>query len=314
MTTQDIEPFGGIDAGGTKWLCAIGTSPDDIRSHIEIPTRSPKETLGDVRAFFGEWIDRGLPLRAIGLSSFGPVVRERHRTNWGHLHNAPKQGWEHTDIGPWLKANLKVEVGIDTDVNGAALAEHRWGEGSGVSDMVYITLGTGLGGAAIANGQLVVGGMHSEMGHIRPRRHVDDDYEGMCPYHADCYEGLISGPAIKGSTGDEPAELAESDVIWKFVAYYLGQLCSGLIYNFSPKRIVMGGGLMRRDHLLPLIRANTAKEIAGYLRWPSENNLADIIVQSRWVAKPRPDKLNAGVFGGFLIAEAALTARLNHPL
>lgn len=298
-------PFGGIDAGGTKWACAIGTSPSDIRASTTIPTTSPSETLNAVKNFFGDWMEAGNPLAAVGVSSFGPLIRELNNPRWGCLYNAPKAGWEHAAIAPWIAKELRIPVGIDTDVNGAALAEHRWGAGADFADIAYLTIGTGVGGAIITNGELVTGAMHSEMGHFRPRRHVMDDYEGMCLYHTDCYEGLVSGPAIKDSTGINAEKLREDDEAWHFVAYYLGQLCASLIFTVSPRRIILGGGVMRRHHLIPMIRENVVREISGYLRWPTEEDIDDLIVHSMW-NKDERTTMNAGVYGGFIIAHAAL--------
>lgn len=297
-------PFGGIDAGGTKWACAIGTSPDDIRDATIIPTTKPEETLSRVADFFIGWMKKGHQLRAIGVSSFGPLIRDLNHPRWGHLHNAPKLGWEHASIGPTLTNRIGVPVGMDTDVNGAALAEHAWGNGAGLTDITYITIGTGIGGAIIANNKLVVGKMHSELGHFRPQRHVSDDFTGMCIYHTDCYEGLASGPAIEMSTGMHPSKLPRDHECWKFVAYYIGQLCNTVFHITSSERIVLGGGVMENIDLIEDIRSCVIAEMGEYLSHPSKENIADSVVRSAW-SQSRSDGLNAGVFGGFLIAQAA---------
>ncbi|MFH1572186.1 MAG: ROK family protein, partial [Gemmatimonadota bacterium] len=187
--------YGAIEAGGTKFVCAVGTSPDDLRAEVRLPTTTPEETLGRVLEFFRQQHVRE-PLAAVGIGSFGPVDPDPASPTFGHVTTTPKPGWAGTDFAGVVRRALAVPVGFDTDVNAAALGEHRWGAARGLDTFVYLTVGTGIGGGGLCDGHLLHGLMHPEMGHV-PVRHdrQRDPFEGACPFHGDCLEGLASGPA-----------------------------------------------------------------------------------------------------------------------
>ncbi|WP_424978109.1 ROK family protein [Leisingera sp. S232] len=299
--------FGGIDGGGTKWICAVGTSPSDVRSSIEIPTSTnPHETLDKVATFFSDWLEEG-KLSSIGLSCFGPLERDISHPDWGKLHKTPNVGWEMFDLGKELKRRFpNTPIGIETDVAGSALAEAKWGGGFGLKNLCYLTVGTGIGGAIIANGKLVSGVAHSEIGHTFAQPHPDDDYPGCCIAHGKCFEGLASGRAVLASTGEHAVNLPDDHKAWDFVGYYLGQLCANIFMFSSPRRIILGGGLMKRSFLIHKIRASASNHLGGYTLWPGERDMDEAIIVSPWVKNQRQDKANSGVFGGFLVAENAL--------
>ena len=187
---------GGIEAGGTKFVCAVGTGPGDLRAVERFPTTTPEETLGRAIAYF-----RDRPVAAVGVGSFGPVDVDPDSPTWGHVTSTPKPGWQGADVAGGVARALGVPVGFDTDVNAAALAEHRWGAAQGLDTFVYLTVGTGIGGGGLIAGRRLHGLTHPEMGHIRVPRVPGDDFAGVCPYHGDCWEGLASGPAIEARWG-----------------------------------------------------------------------------------------------------------------
>ena len=243
--------FGGIETGGSKWECAVGTGPDDLRATVTIPTTTPTETIGRAVAF----LEREGPVDAIGIGSFGPVDRKPSSPSWGHITTTPKPGWANADVGQEVRRRLAVPVAFDTDVNAAALGEQRWGAAQGLDTFCYITIGTGIGGGGMAGGNLLHGLLHPEFGHIRiPHDTAADPFPGVCPYHGDCWEGLASGRAIEARWGRPPEELLDNDEVWELQARYvaLGLVC--VICVLSPQRIVIGGGVGTVDGLLPRVR------------------------------------------------------------
>ena len=273
--------YGGIEAGGTKFICAIGTGPDDLET-AQFPTTSPEETIARAIEFF-----RTHPPHAIGIASFGPLDL---RT--GHITSTPKLSWRNVDLAGRIRQALGVPVTIDTDVNGAALGEARWGAARQLSDFVYLTVGTGIGGGAMVNGRLLHGAGHPEMGHIRvPHDRARDPFPGCCPYHCDCLEGLASGPAIEARWGVSPAALPLEHPAWALEAYYLAVAIANLACILSPQRIVAGGGVLQQAHLYRLIREELGPLLGGYLHPP------EIV----------PPELGprAGVLGALVLAETA---------
>jgi fructokinase len=301
--------YGAVDAGGTKFLCAVGRSHLNIDKIASIATGSQEETLREVAGFFAEWLAEGNSLAAIGISSFGPLNRDPLAPDYGQLNNSPKPGWEHADIVGTLSRHVNVPIAIDTDVNGAALAEGRWGAARGKSHFAYVTVGTGIGAGIVADGRLVNGAAHPELGHYRPPRHPQDSFGGICPFHGDCLEGLASGPAIAGRFGDgrSAKDLADDDGIWPIVAYYLAHLCTILLFAVSPECIVLGGGVMQRSLLFAMIRSEARKLAGGYLSHALyAGGFDDVIVPSGLViAHGEGLAVNAGVVGGFIMAEGA---------
>jgi fructokinase len=257
--------FGGIETGGSKWQCAVGTGPDDIRAAETIPTTEPEETIGRAVAFF----EREGPVAALGIGSFGPIDRRPGSPTWGHITTTPKAGWAHTDIGGEIQRRLGVPVVFDTDVNAAALGEHRWGAAQGLDTFCYLTVGTGIGGGAIVGGQILHGLLHPEFGHLRiPHDRAADPFPGSCPYHGDCWEGLASGTALEARWGT-PGDALESEAAWALEARYLALGLVSVISVLSPERIVIGGGVMENDGLHERVRQELLALMNGYLVPPA---------------------------------------------
>ncbi|MGH3084143.1 MAG: ROK family protein [Gaiellaceae bacterium] len=279
--------YGGIETGGTKWECAIGTGPHDLRATVTIPTTTPEETIGRVVAFF----EREGPVAAIGIGSFGPIDQNRGSATWGHITSTPKPGWAYTDVVGKIARRLSIPVAFDTDVNAAALGEHRWGAAQGLDTFCYITVGTGIGGGGMAGGRLLHGLLHPEFGHMRiPHDRGRDPFDGVCPYHGDCWEGLASGRAIEARWGQPAAELDGDDAVWMLQAHYLALGLVSVICVLSPERILLGGGVMRRPSLLPLVH----REVEGLMNGYQET--ATIMLPA---LAPR-----SGVLGAIALAEA----------
>jgi fructokinase len=259
--------YGGIEGGGTKFVCVIGRGPDDIVSEARIPTTTPEETLSRTADYFrAESAKRG-PIAAIGVGSFGPVDLREGSATWGFITTTPKAGWGQTDVAGRLGRELGVPVAFDTDVNAAAFGEARWGAAQGLDTFVYLTVGTGIGGGGLVGGQPLHGLVHPEMGHmLLPRDPSRDPFPGVCPFHGGCLEGLASGPALLARWG-EPAESLPADhPAWALEAHYLALALVNLVCTLSPQRIVLGGGVMEQAHLLPLIRREVVGLLNGYIR------------------------------------------------
>src|SRR5580704_17398754 len=255
MAKPPILALGGIEAGGSKFICGVGTGPDDLKT-IRIPTTTPEATIAAVVAFFREQAD----IAAIGIGSFGPVDLR------GRITSTPKLAWQNFDLGGAIGRALGVPVGFDTDVNAAALGEARWGAAQGISDFLYLTVATGIGGGAVIRDQVLHGLLHPEMGHIRiPHDFSIDPYPGGCSFHGDCFEGLASGPAIEARWGTSPKALPATHPGWALEAHYLALALSNFVMTLSPKRIILGGGVMEQAHLFPLVRQELARILGGYL-------------------------------------------------
>jgi fructokinase len=287
--------FGGIEAGGTKFVCGIGSGPEEIEL-AHFPTTSPATTLRNVTAFFRE--RGGSDLRALGIGSFGPVDLDPTSPSFGHITSTPKLGWQNYDLAGNVARALGIPVAFDTDVNAAALGEARWGAGQGLPDFIYLTVGTGIGGGAMVNGQLVHGLVHAEMGHLRiPHDLLRDPYAGWCPYHGDCLEGLASGPAMEARWGVAARELPPSHPGWALEAHYLALGLLNLTFALSPRRILLGGGVMQQSHLFDLIRKEFAGLLNGYLQHSEITDRLD-----KYIMPPQLGS-RAGVLGTLVLAE-----------
>jgi fructokinase len=263
------EIYGGIEAGGTKFICAVGTGPEDIRAEIRFPTSRPTETLPKAIEFFQEQEKKFGKLSALGIASFGPVDPDPKSPYFGFATSTPKPGWANTDIvGPVRKA-LKVPVGFDTDVNGAALGEWRWGAAKGLNTFIYLTIGTGIGGGGMVNGEPVHGMLHPEMGHILiPHDWQADPFPGVCPYHGDCLEGLATGPSVEKRWGQRGETLPIDHPAWQLEAHYIALALVNYILVLSPQKVILGGGVMQQMQLFPPIREEVQKLLNGYVRTP----------------------------------------------
>jgi len=262
--------YAGVELGGTKCVVLVARGPGDILARETVPTTSPEETLGRVEQVLLEWKgEQGF--EALGISSFGPIDIDPHSPGWGHVLATPKPGWEGTNVAPRLRDAISVPVAFDTDVNGAALAEIRWGAGRGMDDFAYITVGTGVGVGLIVNGRPTRGFGHCELGHIRVARMAGDDWPGSCPFHGDCVEGLAAGPALKARFGDRLPSLGVDDAAWEPVAGALAQMCHAIVCAAAPRRIAMGGGVIEgQPHLLAKINGRLRESVNGYVQIPED--------------------------------------------
>ena len=290
--------WGGIEAGGTKFVCAVGTGPEDVRAEARFPTTAPEETIARAIEFLRR--EGGDALAAVGIGSFGPVDPNPASPTFGYITTTPKPGWAHTDLAGAVRRALGVPVGFDTDVNAAALGEHRWGAAQGLDTFVYLTVGTGIGGGGMANGRLMHGLVHPEMGHIRiPHDWAKDPYPGCCPYHRDCFEGLASGPAIEGRWHARGETLPADHPAWPLEAEYLALGLASLICTLSPQRLVVGGGIMQQAHLFPVVRRRVQELLGGYLQAPAILDAIDAYIV------PPALGSRAGVLGAIALAQQA---------
>jgi fructokinase len=259
--------YGGIEGGGTKFVCVIGRGPDDIVAEARIPTTTPEATLSRTVDFFrAESAKRG-PLAAAGVGSFGPVDLREGSATWGFITTTPKAGWAQTDLAGRLARELGVPVAFDTDVNAAAFGEARWGAAQGLDTFIYLTVGTGIGGGGLVGGRPMHGLVHPEIGHmLLPRDPSLDAFAGVCPFHAGCLEGLASGPALLARWGQPAESLPAEHPAWALEAHYLALAVVNLVCTLSPQRIVLGGGVMEQAHLFPLIRQEVVALLNGYIR------------------------------------------------
>ena len=293
--------FGGIEAGGTKFVCAVGTGLDDVHSEIRFPTTTPEETIGRAIAFFEDQAKQ-VELAAIGIASFGPVDPNPASATFGTITTTPKLGWANADLAGAIGRALGLPVGFDTDVNGAALGEQRWGAAQGLDTFLYLTIGTGIGGGGMVGGKLMHGLLHPEMGHMRlPHDWQADPFKGLCPFHGDCLEGMAAGPAIRARWG-QPAETLPADhPAWKLEAHYLALALSNLIVTISPQRIILGGGVMSEPRVFSALRGEVLELLNGYVQVPA-------ILQhiNEYIVPPGLGN-RSGVLGAFALAEAAIS-------
>lgn len=292
--------YGAIEAGGTKVVCAVGTGPDDVRAQARFPTTTPQETLGSCIDFF-----RAQPkIEALGVGCFGPIELRRSAPRYGFVTTTPKVGWGHADVVGPLREALGVPVGFDTDVNGAVLGEARWGAARGLDSAIYVTIGTGIGGGALIGGDLVHGLVHPEMGHLLlPREQDDLEFAGACPFHgARCWEGVASGTAIERRWGRPAEALPASHPAWDLEARYLASALTTLVLVLSPERLILGGGVMQAEHLLPLVRKQLLSSLAGYVQ-------ADAVLShiEQYLVPPALGQ-QAGIAGALVLAERAARA------
>jgi fructokinase len=297
--------YAAVEAGGTKFVCLLGGGPDDIRAETRIDTTSPAATLRQVLEFFREASARHGRPAAAGVASFGPVDLDPSSPTYGFITSTPKPLWARTDmVGP-LREGLGVPVGFDTDVNAAARGEWRWGAARGLDTFVYLTVGTGIGGGGMINGAPMRGLVHPEMGHVRiPHDREMDPFAGSCPFHSDCLEGLASGPAMEARWGARAETLPDDHPAWALEARYLALALANFVCTVSPQRIVIGGGVMERGSLLPMVRRQVQALLAGYVEAPELGAGMDGYLVAPGLGH------RAGVMGALALAEdAAAVAR-----
>lgn len=259
--------LGGVELGGTKCVCILGTAPTDVRAQVRVATGAPDATLRDVRAVFDAWQLQHGRCAALGIASFGPLGLQPASPTFGHITSSAKPGWRDVDVLGSLSSGRAAPVGFDTDVNGAALAEGRWGAARGLSDFAYVTVGTGVGVGLVVGGQLVRGCNHTELGHIRVARMAGDSWPGVCSFHGDCVEGLASGPAISARAGGIPgADIPADSPVWETAVDALAQLLHTMVFATAPRRILIGGGVVEgHPELLARIRRRMSESINGFI-------------------------------------------------
>ena len=255
--------FGGIEAGGTKMVCAVADEKGKLLDRISMPTTNPQENIEDMVKYF-----QGFNIAGLGIGSFGPLDLNPASPNYGAITRTPKEGWDYVN---WYKAfseALRVPVGVDTDVNAAILGEVCFGAAKGLESAIYITIGTGIGVGVYINGGLLHGLGHPEAGHMLLLRHPQDKYEGCCRFHKACFEGLASGPALQKRWGKPAVELYDKEEVWEIESYYLAQAITSYILTYAPQKIVLWGGVMHNEALFPMVRKKVLENINGYLDIP----------------------------------------------
>lgn len=290
--------IGGIEAGGTKMVCAVGEVCDSNRlrkdsevkilERVTIPTTTPQETLPQMLEFFA-----GKEIQALGIGCFGPVDLNKKSKTYGYITSTPKEAWQNCDIAGAFSRQLHVPVGFDTDVNAAILGEVLWGAAKGCDTAIYVTVGTGVGAGVYCNGGLLHGLVHPEAGHILLQRHPQDAYAGRCPFHPNCMEGLASGPAIEARWGRPAKELVDKAEVWELEAYYIAQAITNYILTYSPQKVVLWGGVMHQEQLFGMVQSNVKALLGGYVRHTLlEGDFSDYIVSPKLGENP-------GIMGAF---------------
>ncbi|MEE3398903.1 MAG: ROK family protein [Eubacterium sp.] len=265
--------YGALEAGGTKMICAVGDEKGNIIDEVTIPTTVPNETIPEIIRYF-----KGKDIEALGIACFGPLDLDKSSPTYGNILKTPKLAWTDLEIYSVLKDELEVPVNIDTDVAGSLLGEATWGSAKGISDALYITIGTGIGGGILANGEILHGMLHPELGHMLLSRHESDSFEGICPFHKNCFEGLASGPSIEARWGKPAEELADKVEVWNLESYYIAQALTNIILTICPKKIILGGGVMNQEQLFPMIRMKVRSNISGYITTKELEDIDNYIV------------------------------------
>lgn len=289
--------IGALEAGGTKMVCAVGDETGRIFTKETIPTETPEITVPAMIDFFKK---NGVD--ALGIACFGPVCLDKSSPLYGYITTTPKTAWKNYDIVGAFSDALSVPVGFDTDVNGSCLGEATFGQAQGLDNVLYLTIGTGIGAGIMTDGQLLHGNLHPEAGHILLRRHPEDAYIGKCPYHKDCFEGLCSGPAIEERWGKSACDLSANKKVWEMEAWYIANALSTYILTLAPQKIILGGGVMHQLALFPLIRKNVVEILSGYICTREMEDIDNYIV---------PSSLNddQGILGCIELGKIAATLR-----
>ena len=288
--------LGALEAGGTKMVCSVGDENGQIFDRFSLPTTTPDETIPQIISYF-----KDKQIEALGVAGFGPLDLDTASPTYGYITTTPKLSWVNCNFLPQLTDALGVPAGIDTDVGAAALAEFQLGAGRGVNHLIYVTVGTGIGGGVIANGQIVHGLVHPEAGHIILRPHPNDPApDGFCPYHKGCLEGLAKGPTFDARWGNSSKDLPQGHIGWQIEAYYLAQFCMNAITMLSTEMIVLGGGVMQQMFLFPMVREMTLELLGGYVAHDKILNHLDEVIVAPGLG------VNSGVTGALLLGARAL--------
>jgi fructokinase len=283
--------YGALEAGGTKMVLAIGNENGEILEQQSIPTETPEITIPKIIEYFKE-----KDLVSLGIGSFGPIDLDKNSKTYGYITSTPKLAWVNYDIVGTINKALNIPIGFDTDVNGSALGEATWGSTKGLDSSIYITIGTGVGVGVYINGSLLHGMLHPEAGHILLNKHPEDPFDGVCPYHPNCLEGLASGPSIEKRWGKKAIDLKDNSEVWELEAYYIAQAIISYILTLSPHRIVLGGGVMHQEQLFPLIRKKVIELMNGYVKTPLLLDIDNYIV-------PAALNDNQGIMGCIQLAK-----------
>ncbi|WP_159459186.1 ROK family protein [Helcococcus massiliensis] len=281
--------YGAIEAGGTKFVLAVADEKLNILDKKVIATRDSESTMRDVFNFFDSYKN----LRSIGIGSFGPIDVVKSSKTYGYITSTPKKGWRNFNFLGSMKDRYQIPIAFTTDVNAACLGENILGSGMGLSSCLYLTVGTGVGGGAIVNGEFVEGFGHPEMGHILIKKDPVDDFEGVCPYHGSCLEGLVSGPSLQARYGLSGKDIEKDHEIWNILGSYLAQALVNYTLILRPEIIILGGGVMKQNQLFESIKYNFEKMINNYVTYP------DI---DKYIVRPELED-NAGIMGALLLAE-----------
>ena len=265
--------LGALEAGGTKMVCAIGDESGKIYEQVSIPTETPEITMPKLISYFEE-----RKIEALGIGCFGPIDPDKKSETYGYITSTPKLAWADYNIVGTMEKSLMIPVGFDTDVNGSVLGEVTFGQAKGKKCVVYVTIGTGVGAGIYIEGKLLHGMLHPEAGHILLTQRQDDTYEGTCPYHKTCLEGLAAGPAIEARWGRKAVELKDDARVWDLEAYYIAQAIVNYILILSPQMIILGGGVMHQEQLFPQIRSYVKKMMNGYIKTKEMADLDHYIV------------------------------------
>lgn len=287
--------IGGIEAGGTKMICAVGDEDGKLIDRITIPTEQPETTVPEMIRYLKKW-----NLEALGIACFGPVDLNKDSETYGFITETPKKEWKNFPMVRTFETELGIPIGFDTDVNGAVLGEVKYGAAKGCECAIYITIGTGVGVGVYCNGKLLHGLAHSEGGHIFIPKHPKDQYEGNCPYHKQCFEGLACGPAIEKRWGKKVVNLSGQKEVWELEAYYIAEAITNYILTYSPQKIILWGGVMHQEYLFKMVRQKTKELLNGYIR----NNM--ILEQmEHYIVAPKLGE-NPGIIGALCLGMKAI--------
>lgn len=287
--------LGALEAGGTKMVCAVGDESGKIFEQISLPTKTPEETVPAMIDYF-----KNAKVEALGIGCFGPIDPDKQSETYGYITSTPKLAWANYNIVGAFEAALGIPVGFDTDVNGSVLGEATFGQAKGKSSVIYVTIGTGVGVGVYIEGKLLHGMLHPEAGHVMVRRREGDTYEGKCPYHKACLEGMAAGPAVEARWGDKAIHLKDRKEVWDLEAYYIAQALTGYILTLSPEMIILGGGIMHQEQLFPMIRSYVTEMLNGYIQTSEVKDMEHYIV---------PASLNddQGIMGALELGRRELT-------